>query len=323
MSGAVRGGEALRAGYGRLRRWISRSFLEPEYPLVAVEVRPRAVAAVRLAREGGGVVLGAATVVEIPEGTLDVSLTRPNVVDRDGFGAVLQTALERAGALSGGAISLVLPDPVVRLALVSTEGLKGHGPEAEETIRFRLHKVLPFDVRAARLAWNGPRGEQALVALALDEVVTGYEEALVALGFRPGLVEASTLAIASLWETETTAGDRLLVNWDDGYVSFLLLRGEQPLLVRTLPGEVGSESVARQAASTLQFYRDRLSGGELQDVVLRAAVGSPEESAEALEPALGQKPRILRPWAALGAVESDLPAQAVAGAAASALRRVA
>ncbi len=89
------------------------------------------------------------------------------------------------------------------------------------------------------------------------------------------------------------------------------------------PGSVGSESVARQAASTLQFYRERLSGGELHDVVLRAAAEPPEESATALEAALGRRPRILSPWAALGAVESDLPAQAVAGAAASALRRVA
>ena len=109
MNEAARGSQGLRAGYGRLRRWASRTLLEPEYPLVAIEVRPRAVAAVRLARERGGVVLGAATVVEIPEGVLDVSLTRPNLVDSAGFGAVLQTALERAGALSGGAVSLVLP----------------------------------------------------------------------------------------------------------------------------------------------------------------------------------------------------------------------
>ena len=155
MSEAAPRSQGLRASYGRLRRWASHTLLEPEYPLVAIEVRPRAVAAVRLAREGGRVVLGAATVVEIPEGVLDVSLTRPNVIDSAGFGVVLKTALERAGALSGGPVSLVLPDPAIRLALVSTEGLEGRAAEVEETIRFRLHKALPFDVRAARLAWDG------------------------------------------------------------------------------------------------------------------------------------------------------------------------
>jgi Tfp pilus assembly PilM family ATPase len=323
VSGARSRRGGLRVAYGRFRHWLSRTLLEPEYPLVAVEVRPRAVAAVRLAREGGRVTLGGAAAVDLPEGTLDLSLTRPNVVDGDGFRAALRGALERAGALSGGPVSLVLPDPALRLTLMPAEGLKGHGREVEETIRFRLHKALPFDVRAARLAWDGPRGEQGLVAVALGEVVGGYEEALEALGFRPGLVEASTLALASSWVDEGGEGDRLLVNWDEGYVSFLLLRGDQPLMVRTLPGEVGAEAVARQAASTLQFHRERLSGGPLDDVVLRSAAVPPGEAVAALAPVLGHEPRLLQPWAALGVVETDLPAQAVAAAAASALRRVA
>jgi Tfp pilus assembly PilM family ATPase len=291
--------------------------------MVAVEVRPRAVAAVRLAREGGHLVLGAAASVELPEGTLDVSLTRPNVVDGDRFRAALRAALERAGALSEGPVSLVLPDPALRLTLVPAAGVKGRGGEIEETIRFRLHKALPFDVRAARLAWDGPRGEQILVAVALSEVVAGYEEALESLGLRVGLVEASTLALASLWGDEEGEGDRLLVNWDEGYVSFLLLREDRPLMVRTLPGEVGAEAVARQTASTLQFHRERLSGGTLDDVALRSAAVPPGEAVAALSPVLGREPRLLQPWAALGAADTDLSAQAVAGAAASALRRVA
>lgn len=325
MSEPRRRDGGLGAAFGRLRRWASRTLLEPEYPLLAVEVRPRAVAAVRLAYEGRRLGLGAAAVVDLPEGTLDVSLTRPNVADPDGFAAALRVALERAGALAGGPVSLVLPDPAVRLALVPAEGLRGRRADAEEAIRFRLHKALPFDVRSARLAWDGTRGEQALVVVVLEEVVRGYEEALENLGFQPGVVEVSSLALASVPETVAGQGDRLLVNWDDGYVSFLLRRGEEPLLARTLPGKMGSDGVARQATSTLQFYRDRLSGEGLEDVVLRAAAGPVDEAVAALTPALGSEPRLLEPWAALGEVQADTsaPAQAVAAAAACALRRVA
>jgi hypothetical protein len=297
--------------------------LEPEYPLVAVEIRPRAVAAVRLVREGRRLGLGAAAVVEVPAGVLDVSLTRANVLDAEGFAGTLQQALERAGALSGGPVSLVLPDPAVRLALVPAVGLRGRRGDAEETIRFRLHKALPFDVRAARLAWDGTQGDQALVAVVLEEVVRGYEGALEDLGYQPGLVEVSSLALASVPESAPVDGDRLLVNWDEGYVSFLLRRGDEPLLVRTLPGEMGPEHVARQATSTLQFYQDRLSGDELGDVVLRAAVGPVDAAVATVGAALGREPRLLEPWAALGAVPSDASAQAVAGAAASASRRAA
>ena len=287
-----------------------------------MEVRPRALAAVRLSREGRRPALGAATVVELPEGTLDVVLTRNNVVDPDGFGAALRAALERVGALSGGPLSLVLPDPAVRLALVSTDGLRGRRAEAEETIRFRLHKALPFDVRQARLAWDGARGEQALVAVVLEEVVRGYEEAVEALGFEPGVVEVASLALASLQDEGQGDVDRLLVNWDATYVSFLLRRGDQPLLVRTLPGEGGLDGVLRQATSTLQFYRDRLSGPGLGEVVVRAAAGPAEEALAALKPALGDGARLLQPWAVLGPVKTDVPSQGLAGAAASVLRRV-
>ena len=302
-------------------RWLARTLVEPPLPLLAIEVRPRALAAVRLAREGGGLSLGAAATVELPAGAIEVSLARPNVIDPEAFRGALRAVLERVGALSGGDVSLVLPDPAVRLALVPSEGLRGRRPDAAETIRFRLHKALPFDVRAARLAWAPPREEQALVAVAPEEVVRGYEEALESLGFHPGLVEAASLALLSA--AETGPGDRVLVNWDEGYVSFVLTRAGQPLLLRTLPGDVGRDSVVRHATSTMQFHRDRLGGQALAGVVLRSAVVPGDEAAALLERALEAPVRLLRPWAALGITEEGPSAQAVAGAAACVLRRAA
>jgi hypothetical protein len=307
----------------RAGRWFARTLLEPPLPLVAVEVRPTALAAVRLAREGGRLSLGAAATLELPGGALEVSMARPNVTGPEAFRRTLSALLERVGALSGGDVSLVLPDSAIRLALVSAEGLRGRRAEAEETIRFRLHKALPFDVRTARLAWATPRGEQALVAVAPEEVLRGYEEALESLGFRPGLVEAASLALLSAAETDSAPGDRLLVNWDEGYVSFVLTRAGQPLLLRTLPGDAGRDAVARHATSTLQFHRDRLGGGLLADVVVRSASVPGEEAEAILGRVLGVAPRLFRPWAALGLEEQGASAQAVAGAAACVLRRAA
>jgi hypothetical protein len=318
VSGAAGGlGVSLR----RAGRWVARTLVEPPLPLLAIEVRPRALAAVRLVREGGGLSLGAAATVELPAGAIEVSLARPNVIDAEAFRGALRAVLERVGSLSGGDVSLVLPDPAVRLALIPSEGLRGRRRDAEETIRFRLHKALPFDVRAARLAWATPREEQALVAVAPEEVVRGYEEALESLGFQPGLVEAASLALLSA--TETGPGDRVLVNWDDGYVSFVLTRAGQPLLLRTLPGDVGKDAVARHATSTMQFHRDRLGGGGLAGVVLRSTAVPGDEAAALLERALEAPVRLIRPWAALGITEEGVSAQAVAGAAACVLRRAA
>jgi len=310
------------AGLRRAAGWLTRTFLDPPLPLVAVEIRPRAVAAVRLAPHLGGLALGAAAVVELPEGTLDVSLAKANVREAKALRAALRAALERVGAPSGSGVSLVLPDPAVRVTLIPAEGIRGRRKEAEETVRFRLHKALPFDIRAARVAWTSLAGDQVLVAVALEEVVRGYEEALLDLEYQPGLVEVASLALLATCASQV-AGDSLLVNWDDGYVSFVLLRGRQPLLLRMLPGEGSKEAVARHAASTLQFYKDRLGGTAFADVVVRSAALPGEEALRVLGRSLGVSARLVEPWAGLGTTESGVPVQALAGAAACALRRAA
>jgi hypothetical protein len=307
--------------------WLQSTLLEPPLPLVAVEVRPRAVAAVRLARNGSGLALGAAAAVELRPGVLEPSLSKPNVVDPAALSAALRSALERSGALSGGPVSLVLPDPAVRLTLVPALGLRGRRAELEETVRFRLHKALPpdFDVRSARLAWRPLGADELLVAVARDEVVRDYEDALSALGFEAGLVEPSGLALSSL-EDEAAEGEgveSLLINWDHGYVSFQVRRGGRPLLLRTLPREDGKEAVARHLEQTLRFHREQLGGRGFDAVTLRAAALDPGEACDVVAQATGVAPRLVRPWAALGDAEDGAEAQSVAGAAASVLRSAA
>jgi len=319
------GGGGARSPLRRLSGWLSRTLVQPPLPMIAVEVRPRAVAAVRLVREGARFGLGAAAAVELRQGVLELSLGKPNVLDADAFSAALRAALERAGALSGGPISLVLPDPVVRLTLVSSAGLRGRRAELEETVRFRLQKALPadFDVRSARLAWRSVSADELLVAVARDEVVSSYEAALRGLGFEPGLVEPAGLALASLASSDDDAAESLLVNWDQGYVSFQVWRGGRPLLLRTLPREDAKDAVARHVEQTLRFYREQLGGHGLGAVLLRAGALDPGEASEVVARAAGVAPRLVQPWAALGDAEDGSEAQSVAGAAACVLRRVA
>ena len=222
-------------------------------------------------------------------------------------------------------MSLVIPDPAVRLTLVPASGLRGRRAELEETVRFRLHKALPadFDVRSARLAWRAVSGEELLVAVARDEVVRPYEEALASLDFHAGLVEPAGLALASLAGPDEAGAEALLVNWDHGYVSFQIRRGGRPILLRTLPREDGLDAVARHAEQTLRFHREQLGGRGFDECSLRSAALDPGTASEALATALGVYPRLVQPWAALGDAEDGEAAQAVAGAAACVLRRVA
>jgi len=319
--------DALAALGASLRHgalWLRERLLEPEWPTVAVEVRPRGVSVVRLVGSGNRLGLGAAASLDLPEGALEVSLARANVVDGAAFRKALQGACERAGALSGGPVALVLPDPAVRVALLPASELKARRrAEVEQMIRFRLNKTVPFDVQQARVAWAGPEGGQMLVAAVFRPVLEGYEAVLRDLGFDPGLVEPASLALVGTLERAETPGDRLLVNWDVGYVSLVLTRRGWPILIRTLVGDLGPEAVLREAANTVLYYRERLGGQGLTGAALRSAFLPPEEAVTLLREPLGLEPEVVDPWALLGGGHRSAVAQAMAGALACLLRRAA
>jgi type IV pilus assembly protein PilM len=303
----------------KLKSWL----LEPDYPLTAIEVRPRSVGAVRAVLERRRVGLGTAASVPLADGTLNLSMVQPNVVDVQAFREVVRAVLERAGIGLQGEVGLVLPDPVARVSLVPANDLAGKGAtEAEDLIRFKLRKAVPFDIKDARVAFRLPRvmtpDAQAVAVVMARPVLEGYEEALTSLGLQPGLVELSGMAILGAVEVSHAVGDRLIVNWDDGYVSLLLTRAGEPVLVRTLTGEAASthDDVVREVANTVLYYREKLGGAGLASVVVRSAVLTPAQAASLLREPLGMAPELFDPWLAAGGSDDSVAGQAVAGAAA-------
>jgi hypothetical protein len=305
----------------RLSTWLRRRLLDAPAPLAAIEVRPRAVGAVRLSVEGGRVTLGAAALVELPEGALSVSMTEANVKDAGAFTQALRTVAERAGILGARRVALVLPDPIARVALFPAAQIRARRRrEADELLRFRLRKSVPFDIREASLVATpagAPGGEpQVMVGALLRSILAEYEGPCRALGLEPGVVVLAGPTILEGVEASRPPEDRLVVNWDDGYVSLLLSRGGAPVLIRTLSGAAVAdpESVAREVAQTALYHRERLGGSALAQVVLRTAALSVEDASSILERALGQRPEALEPWGRLALGEST-SAQSLAGAA--------
>ena len=291
----------------RAREWLSRRLAEPQPPLVAVEVRERSVGVVRLVRERGRLALGAAASLELSPGVVKPSLIQPNLVDPEAFQRALRSSLERAGVMAGGRAALVLPDPVARLVLIPAGELKARSArETEELLRFRLRKTVPFEIGEARLAWlRAParEGGSLLVAVARNSVIDEYESSCRAAGLHAGIVEVAALALASAAFDGASSEDRLLVNWDEGYVSLVLARGEWPLLVRTLADEAAAdpEQVAREVANTLLYHSERLAGRELSAVALRSAALPAHEAVAVLREAAGVEPQVVDPWRLFGA----------------------
>lgn len=311
----------MSARSGGLLRFLRRQLLEPEYPLLAIELRARAVGVVRLQRQGGRLSLAAAVVQELPEGVVQPSLTEPNVLDAAALRSALRSALERAGASAATRACLVLPDTAARVALLPAADLSGkRAAEAEDIARFKLRKALPFDVREARLAMpagsSGTLTGQVPVVAMARAVLEQYEAELTTLGLQVGLVELSGLVcLAAATHGRPALEDRVVINWDDGCLSLLLTVAGQLALMRTLVLSGGFEGYAadvqREAFNTMLYYRERLGGAGLAGASLRAASLPAEEAIALLGEALEVLPEPLDPWAAYTGAE--LVADAVAG----------
>jgi Tfp pilus assembly PilM family ATPase len=278
--------------------------------------------------QGSGRTLGGAASVELPEGTLRLSISEPNIANKEAFRQGLRSVVLKAGILGAGRVALVLPDPIARVALLPASDIRGRSAEAEELLRFRLRKAVPFEIRDARLASvpiHAPGKEpQVLVAAILTTILEEYEGACREMGLDPGLVELAGLAILEAVEERRGPADRLIVNWDEGYVSLILSQGGAPVLIRTLMGaDAGSPAnVVREASQTALYYRERLGGAGLAEAIVRSTVIPVAEAALLLEEPLGLRPEALDPWGALvGGDRSG--AQILAGAAAAIGRKAA
>lgn len=314
-----------------LARRLRAALLEPETPLAAFEIRAGSVGVVRLGRESGGLALRAAASLELPEGCLTLSVSEANVRSPHAFQDVLASLAERVGLGEGGRVGLVLPDPVARVALVPAAELRTRRRgDLDELIRFRLRRSVPFDVKESQVAHvelaGGPgREAQSLVGAVALAVLESYEAPLRALGFEPGLVELSGLALLRA-SGLPARGDALLVNWDEGYVSLFLSRDGEPLLLRTLTGEPASRpgDVAREIASTVVYFRERLGGTQLAGVRVRSGVVPLAGAAPIVAEAAGVEPAAVAAWGAHGWEDADASVrQALAGAAACVLGRAA
>jgi len=236
-------------------------------PRLACEIRPEGVIAAHAprGRQGGGEpVLAFAA---LPEGALTPGLKVPNLANRPAVIAAMSQALD-ATSPRDRALALVVPDAAARVLLLDFDTLPSSRHEALPVVRFRLRKMVPFDVETAAVSYQAMAHRNnevsVLVTVMPGEVLAEYEAAAREAGYEPGAVLPSTLAAVAVLGSE---GAPLLVNHSGGSVTTAVTQGDELLLHRTvdlpvgdLPAAAGArdEEVARAVITTLAWYEDTL-----------------------------------------------------------------
>ena len=284
-------------------------------PKAACEIRPEGVVAARTGGRRGDITVAFAS---LPEGVVVPGLKVPNVVDSHSLNKALESALGDVGVKSG-AVTLVVPDAAARVLLLDFDTLPGKRNEALSVVRFRLRKMVPFDVEGAAVSYQvmaEKRGQlNVLVTVMPGDVLEEYETAVRDAGYESGAVLPSTLAAAASVDGDDAT---LMVNRAGASVTTAVTQEDEMLLHRSmdLPSDpmAREEEMAQAVITALAWYEDTLK--RLPSTMYYAGPGGASSAAESrwaslVEPA----PRI----ADLGVAElsaiTSIPAGLTAGVA--------
>jgi type IV pilus assembly protein PilM len=228
-------------------------------PPAAVEITPEGVLAAAIPAPGQPPVYA---FQPLAPGTLVLGIGEPNVRAADDLAAAIRTALDQVSPRSRS-VSVIIPDIVVRVFVLDFDTFPAKPLEALPVLRFRLRKMVPFDVEHAGVSYQvllEKRDDTKVLAAVLPgPVLAEYEAAVRAAGYEPGAVLPSSLAaLAAVDSLEAV----LTANLTPIALTTCISNGQDLLLYRTidLPAnpELRQDDVRRGVAVAAAYYEDKL-----------------------------------------------------------------
>jgi type IV pilus assembly protein PilM len=253
-------------------RRIFPSDVDAVRPRLAVEITPSLVLA---AKPGDVAVQGESQDVVTAVATLRFGVVSPglkttNLKDRAAVSAAIQQALGEVTVGKSGnrsrKVTLIVPDAAVRVLLLDFDTLPAKKADILPILRFRLRKLVPFEVEDAALSYqvmdalregSGEALVRVAVAVMPSAIRAEYEDAVREAGYEPGAVLSSSLAALAAVPND---GSALLVNRNANSVTTAISQRNHLLLFRTLdfpePSvEAGADSYTEEALVTEELQQ--------------------------------------------------------------------
>ena len=228
-------------------------------PPAAVELSPQGVLAAATPGPGKPAVYA---FEPLPEGALVAGIDEQNLRAPEIVANAMRTALGQVSPRTR-AVTVVVPDTAVRVFVLDFDSLPGKAAEAIPILRFRLRKMVPFDVEHAGVGYQvlvETKTEcKVLAAVIPGPVLQEYEAAARQAGYEAGAVLPTSLAALGAIDSPEPV---LAANLSTVALTTSITTGEDLLLYRTLdlPEEPGLRlaEVQRGVSVAAAYYEDKL-----------------------------------------------------------------
>ena len=222
--------------------------------------------------------------VPLAAGALVPSIDEPNLRAPEAVASAIRSALAQVSPRTR-AVTLVLPDTLVRVFVLDFDSLPAKASEAVSVVRFRLRKMVPFDVEHAGVSYQVLTQNEAeckvLAAVVPGPILAEYEAAVRAAGYEPGAVLSSSLAALEAADAMEAV---LAANLSAHSITTAITNGQDLLLYRTLdlPEDPASRAaeIRRAIAVAAAYFEDKLGAPPRR--LYYAGIESPAEFAESI-----------------------------------------
>ncbi len=217
-------------------------------------------------------------------GALTPGVVEPNLQEPQAVADALRLALDAVNPPKR-AVTLVVPDMAVRVFVLDFDQLPAKAAEALSILRFRLRKMVAFDVEHASIGYqvmSMSRNEcRVLAAVVPGPVLEEYEAAVRAAGYEPGAVVPATLAALENLPSDEPA---LAANLSDESLTMAIVQGDNLQLYRILelPADepIRAQDIRRGVAVAMAFFEDKTGAAATR--IYTTGCLSAEEFAELL-----------------------------------------
>ena len=275
---------------------------QPNYPRAALGLEQTSVTALALQKEGRGRFgIRQAATVELPANLLVPNFIERNISSADEMLVLLEEAVTNAGLLKQKRWSVSLPSSTARSAILTLETEPASKKELEEILDWKSEQtfgVSSGEMRISRRKIKADKTSKAryfATAVKLS-VIDEYETLFERLGWRVGLIMPRAVSEANWLVDAKSKSDSLLISsQSDGFVA-LLLRGDEPNVVRSVT--CTESETDDEIYRLLMFYRDRFGDANENSLEKLLVVGrnfAPARLKEIADEALGKTLAILRP----------------------------
>jgi len=196
-------------------------------------------------------------------GVLVPGISELNMSSPEAVSSAIRSALASVSPHSRF-VTVVIPDTAVRVFVLDFDSIPARASEAIPVLRFRLRKMVPFEVEHAGLSYQilseTKTEARVLVAVLPSNILEEYETAVRAAGYEPGAVMPSALAALATLESDEPM---LAACLSKAAITTSITRGDDLLLYRTLdlPEDPAQRllEVQRSVAVAAAYYEDKVS----------------------------------------------------------------